>query len=186
MTDQTFDLSGSFAATILSDVTALQVYTGVAPAGCQPELRTATITVRQAGRTLRFVSFCDLVQTSANTDPQLSSTPVLEGDLTSAFASLTPTRSVDPPKNGQLIFSLATTGTVKDKIQHPLAGQVTVTQDGVTVGSRRLAAGETWRLPVRPGIYTVTSTAEGYDCGSGDVTVAAGLLIGPGADCSPR
>ena len=106
--------------------------------------------------------------------------PALEKDIDAALASLTPTSSVDPPLDSSLDLSIATQGTLKDKVSHPLAGTVTVSQDGVVLGSRHLAAGQHWHLAVRQGAYTITTTSPGRSCPTESITVPAAIFTGGG------
>jgi hypothetical protein len=185
MTEQTFTVTGSRAQQLVADLKALPVYKDAVPAGCMPDLTATTMRLTSAGRQLTFLADCVMVTTPHQNDPWLTYPAGLQHDLDAAVSSLSPSSSVDPPKSSVLGFSLATAGTLKDKISHPLPGDVTVKQDGVTLGTKHLAAGESWSLAVRPGVYTVTSTSPGYVCGDGDVTIPPGLNLGPAADCRP-
>jgi hypothetical protein len=183
-TDQTFTLTGDPQSRLVDDLRSTQVYTGPAPAGCQPFMRTTTIRVTSAGQRLTFVAYCMNVTTLTPNDPVLTFPAALEKDLDADLAKLTPTRSVDPPEDSSLAINIATAGTLKDKVSKQLSGTVTVSQDGVTIATKHLAAGQTWHLPVRQGTYTIATTSAGHTCRTWTVTVPDHSQVGPGNICS--
>ena len=183
-TDQTFRLTGNTALRVVEDLRNTSVYDGPAPAGCQPDMRTTTIRVTSEGRQLTFIANCLSVTTFRPGDPTLTFPAALQKDLDADLTQLAPTRSVDPPRDSTLAVTISLPGTPSHKTGWPLAGMVTVSQDGDLIASKHLAAGQTWHLPVRQGSYTVAITSPGHTCPSEVVTVAAQEQAGPSGTCS--
>ena len=162
-----------------------QVYDGPAPAGCQPDMRIATVDVTQAGRHVQYQSYCDVVTTEAQTKHLTFSPAVtVDDDLTTGFAELAPVRSVDPPLDDSLQLELITPVNKANTTQTSIAGTIIVTQDGTTIHIKRLAAGQHSTVQLRQGTYTLTASAPGHQCPPLVVTLYGHELTGPSPSCT--
>lgn len=86
--------------------------------------------------------------------------------------------------DSSLLIELFTPTNAANTSRKGIAGAVTVTQDGREIGSKRLASGQSWTLPLRQGAYTIRGAAPGYRCDTAEtITVYGHEQIGPSLSC---
>lgn len=158
------------------------------PAGCQPSMPTTTVRVASAAMSLTLFAYCEDVWTDRpqNASVRLRFTQALQTHINEVLANLRPTESVDPPKDSSLLIQLFTPTNAADTAQKSIAGTVTVTQDGIEIGSKRLADVRSWTLPLRQGTYRITADAAGYRCNTPQIIRVYGHeQTGPTLSCKP-
>ncbi len=184
-TVQTFTLTGELKQKIVEDLRTAPLDTGPAAAGCQPSMPTTTIHVGSAAMRRTFVAYCeDVSMVAPNAPVRLRFTHSLQTHIDEVLANLSLTGTVDPPTDSSLLIELFTPTNTADTAQKSIAGTVTVTQDGLEIGSKHLASGRSWTLPLRQGAYTITADAAGYRCNTPQtITVHGHEQIGPSLSC---
>ena len=163
-TDQTFVITGDRADQLVHELKEAPVYTGPAPAGCQPDGQRISIRLSSGGRQLTFVSYCDLIWVGQTGGRSLRSFTVVK-DVEDTVASLSPTTSATLPANRTLhIAGITVIPNTRTQSARQAGGTITVTQDGTLVGRKYVTAGGAWTLKVAPGVYSIVADVVGVSC----------------------
>jgi hypothetical protein len=182
-TNQTFVVTGDRAQRLARELRAARVYSGPAPAGCQPDGERITVTLTSGARRLTFVTYCDMVWVGRAFSATLTSVAFVR-DVEATVAGRRPTRSVAaPPRTATLKVGPIVVYDNRTRREQRVTGTVTVTQDGKVLGSKRLGADGHLTLHVAAGGYSVSGVVSGMRCVANDVTLVAGELASTGPAC---